>query len=235
MSGTANPGWSKAKYAARGVHLDQDAAGRLLESMSDRARREMIVRIARAVRQNPAYRPFAADLTTSDRVLVGGCPFSEERLNQKRTTIMRSTYYLLLVPFLAGCASTQAPQPGIPTQIPSAPAPIATKPGSWTFSFAPGPVAYHISRTAAIESSSDSSRREITTNSTYEALNLQPGIDTIRFTAAVDTFSTTTQGVIQSVQLPVQLVGSLVEDSLTILADSLTENCNPVTTVLITD
>jgi hypothetical protein len=59
MSGMANPSWSKAKYAARGVHLDQDTAGRLLESMGDHARREMIVRIAKAVRQNPAYRPFA--------------------------------------------------------------------------------------------------------------------------------------------------------------------------------
>jgi hypothetical protein len=45
MGGTANPGWSKAKYAARGVHLDQDTAGRLLEGMGDYARREMIVRI----------------------------------------------------------------------------------------------------------------------------------------------------------------------------------------------
>ena len=44
MSGTVNPGRSKAKYAARGVHLDQDAAGRLLEGMGDHARREMIVR-----------------------------------------------------------------------------------------------------------------------------------------------------------------------------------------------
>ena len=59
MSGTANPGWSKAKYAARGVHLDQDTAGRLLEGMGDHARREMIVRITRVVRQNPAYRSFA--------------------------------------------------------------------------------------------------------------------------------------------------------------------------------
>jgi len=75
MSGTANPSWSKAKYAARGVHLDQDTAGRLLESMSDRARREMIVRIARAVRQNPAYRPFAINVTTSDKVLSEVVPF----------------------------------------------------------------------------------------------------------------------------------------------------------------
>jgi len=66
MSGTANPGWSKAKYAARGVHLDQDTAGRLLESMGDHARREMIIRNAQADRQNPAYRPIANNVTTSE-------------------------------------------------------------------------------------------------------------------------------------------------------------------------
>ena len=66
MGGTANPGWSKAKYAARGVHLDQDTAGRLLESMGDHARREMIVRAAQAARQNPAYRPIADIVTASE-------------------------------------------------------------------------------------------------------------------------------------------------------------------------
>ena len=72
----ANPGWSKAKYAARGVHLDQDTAGRLLESMGDHARREMIVRITKVVRQNPAYRPFANGLTNNLRQdFVGGCLF----------------------------------------------------------------------------------------------------------------------------------------------------------------
>lgn len=44
MSGTVNPSWSKAKHAARGVHLDEDAAGRLLDGMGDHAGREMIAR-----------------------------------------------------------------------------------------------------------------------------------------------------------------------------------------------
>jgi hypothetical protein len=68
MCGMANPSWSKVKYAARGVHLDQDTAGRLLESMGDYARREMIVRVTQVARQNPAYRPFPDDATTSDSV-----------------------------------------------------------------------------------------------------------------------------------------------------------------------
>jgi hypothetical protein len=77
MCGMANPSWSKAKYAARGVHLDQDTAGRLLESMGDHARREMIVRVMQVARQNPAYRPFANDRTTSDGILSEVVCFSK--------------------------------------------------------------------------------------------------------------------------------------------------------------
>ena len=77
MCGMANPSWSKAKYAARGVHLDQDTAGRLLESMGDHARREMIVRVTQVARQNPAYRPFANDGTTSDGILSEVVCFSK--------------------------------------------------------------------------------------------------------------------------------------------------------------
>ena len=60
MSGTANPSWSKAKHAARGVHLDQNAAGRLLDGMGDHVSREMIARITYVIRQNPAYRPIVS-------------------------------------------------------------------------------------------------------------------------------------------------------------------------------
>src|SRR5437667_8718730 len=67
MCGTANPSWSKAKYAARGVHLDEDTAGRRLESMGDHVRREMIVRITKVLRQNPAYRPFATNKQPSEQ------------------------------------------------------------------------------------------------------------------------------------------------------------------------
>jgi hypothetical protein len=81
MCGMANPSWSKVKYAARGVHLDQDTAGRLLESMGDHARREMIVRATQVARQNPAYRPVADDGNSLRQNIVGGCLFS---LNARR-------------------------------------------------------------------------------------------------------------------------------------------------------
>jgi len=83
MCGMANPSWSKAKYAARGVHLDQDTAGRLLESMGDHARREMIVRVTKVTRQNPAYRPFANDGATSGGIMSEVARFSQTASDQK--------------------------------------------------------------------------------------------------------------------------------------------------------
>jgi len=72
------PAESKAKYAARDVYLDQDAAGRLLEGMGDHARREMIVRVTKVARQNPAYRPFANNRATSDGTLLEVARFSKQ-------------------------------------------------------------------------------------------------------------------------------------------------------------
>jgi len=77
------PAESKAKYAARDVCLDQDAAGRLLESMGDHARREMIVRVTKVARQNPAYRPFANNGATSDGTLSEVAHFSGQSIVMK--------------------------------------------------------------------------------------------------------------------------------------------------------
>src|SRR5207253_6595598 len=101
MSGTANPSWSEGKYAARGVHLDQDTAGRLLESMGNHARREMIVRITRVIRQNPAYRLFANSVTTSGSSLSEVVRFTR-LLTDGRTARMRliPNWQLLSVAYL---------------------------------------------------------------------------------------------------------------------------------------
>src|SRR5437867_4757761 len=50
---------SRAASTAEIYTLSLHDALPILESMGDHARREMIVRITRVVRQNPAYRPFA--------------------------------------------------------------------------------------------------------------------------------------------------------------------------------
>jgi hypothetical protein len=130
-------------------------------------------------------------------------------------------------------------RPVQPAPLPSLPNPVSSGVSTWTINRASGEVSYRISRSAAIESQSDSSpHREISTNTAHERITLDTAGDTIRFTANIDTSSTTTQGTIgpvQPVQLPVQLSGSQIGDSLTISTDSTTERCNPVTSGLLAD
>lgn len=155
-----------------------------------------------------------------------------------RHRISGSYFFVFLT---AACTASTVQQPGRPTPLPSLPNPVPLPPGtgSWTFSYAPGSISYQISRSAAIESQSDSgNHREVSTNTTHELLKLEAAGDTIHFTAVVDTFSTMTQGIIgpvQSVQLPIQLSGSFVGDSIIISTDSLAENCNPVSSALSAD
>jgi hypothetical protein len=133
------------------------------------------------------------------------------------------------------------PQPRQPIPSPSLPnpAPTSSTARPWTFNYAPGAIAYEISRTAGIESQSDSgSHREVSTNTTHELLTLELVGDTVHFTAIIDTSSTTTQGAIgpvQSVPVPVQLSGSFIGDSLIFSGDSIAEKCNPVSSTLSVD
>jgi len=153
----------------------------------------------------------------------------------------RLDHRLAVVLLLAGCASSprspEIPAPASP--VPTSPVPTTSGRASWTFSFSPGPIAYRISRSASIENRSDSaSRHEVSTNITHELITLQPIADTLGFTAAIDTFSTTTEGITgatQLGQLPSQLTGSITSDSLIIPGDTLGGTCNPLVTALVTD
>jgi len=153
----------------------------------------------------------------------------------------RTHSWHLLAYLSAACTASTVPQPGQPIPSPSLPnpAPASSPPGPWTFNYAPGAIAYQISRTAGIESQSDSgSHREISTNTTHELLTLELTGDTIHFTAVIDTSSTLTQGAIgpvQSVPVPVQLSGSFIGDSLIFSGDSIAEKCNPVSSTLSAD
>jgi hypothetical protein len=157
----------------------------------------------------------------------------QRKRRQMRLAVIRQ---LLPILSLAGCVSARPPQPAAPPSVP-VPSPINTGPKTWSFSFTPGIVAYKISRSATIEDLDAGAKREISTNSSHESIGLQATGDTISFTAAVDTFSTTTQGAIgpaQAAQLPLQLSGLLIGDSI-VITDSLAQKCNPVATALITD
>src|ERR1700730_5393102 len=153
----------------------------------------------------------------------------------------RTGSWHFLIYLSAACTASTVPQPGRPMPSPPLPnpVPVPSAVGSWTFNYAPGTVAYRISRSASIESQSDSgTHREISTNATHELLTLEVAGDTIHFTAIVDTSSTTTQGTIgpvQSVPLPVQLSGSFIGDSLIISVDSVVGKCSPVSSALSAD
>lgn len=150
------------------------------------------------------------------------------------------TSWIFLAYLLAGCTSTRTSPPVAPTPtLPPPPVVSAPSASSWTFNYAPGTVRYRISRTAEIESLSDSANnREVSTNITNEVVTLAPADSGISFTAVADTFSTTTQGMIgpaERVQLPIQIEGLFAGNKLTIRPDSATVKCNPVSSALVSD
>jgi hypothetical protein len=158
-------------------------------------------------------------------------------------TLRERTAPHFVIWLLIACSSTRTTSPAPPVPV-VPPPPVVTSPSasSWTFRHMPGAMSYQVSRTAAIESVSDStSRREVSTNATHELVTLTPTADSgIILTAAIDTFSTTTQGLIgpvQSVQLPVEVSGVFTGDSLAVSIDSSTNagKCNPIRSALVSD
>ena len=99
---------------------------------------------------------------------------------------------------------------------------------------------YQISRSAAIDGQTDAgSNREISTNVTNELVTLTSAEDsTIGFTAVVDAFTSTTQGLIgpvQPMQLPVQVSGVFADSGLSITSDGSNNKCNPVSSAIVSD
>jgi len=149
---------------------------------------------------------------------------------------------LHLLPFLAiACTGAATRQPQSPAPEPVRQEPILQNPSanSWAFAYAPGLASYRITRSAAVENTTDPTPiREITTNLTHETLGFERVGDTIQFTAVVDTFATTTQSLVgpaQASPLPIRITGWLVHDTLQIAADSLATQCSPSQSAIRTD
>lgn len=151
--------------------------------------------------------------------------------------LRRRAAWLLPVYLVIACSTRTSPRvlpaPALPTTVATSPSAV------WTFNHTPGAAHYRISRSAAIETRLDpASSREVTTNITYEVITLAPAQDSgIDFTAVIDTFSTTTQGLIgpvQPIHVPVSLSGVFTGNNLTINNDS-TDKCDPVNSTLRSD
>jgi len=157
----------------------------------------------------------------------------------------RSKYWCLLLSFTLGCAGARSPRPDTPSptsaSLPASQPTVSVAPtsGSRSFEYAPGMVTYRISRSAAIESSGPDSirHREISTNATHEVLTLDSTDQGTNFTVVVDTFATTTQGLIgpvQPIHLPVRSSGSLT-DTTVMVNQAESEQCNTISSMLVTD
>ena len=162
-------------------------------------------------------------------------PQREEMLDVLRG---RARWTLLLYVTI-GCASARTVPPGAPVELPAPPTVNPSPVGSWTFNYTPGALRYQVSRSAAIESQSDSgTSREISTNITRELVTLTPPGDSgIRFTAVIDTFTSTTQGRIgpvQPTQLPIQVTGIFSDSDLSIIGND-SNKCTPVGSAVVSD
>ena len=165
------------------------------------------------------------------------------RISPIHTRPLRNLTLLLLLLSSLACArrvSTAAPAPVSLPEEPRLSLPARPTPGTWSFKYLPGLLVYRIARSAAIESLSDSvPHREISTNLTRESIQLTFSQDSALFTASVDTFSVTTQGMIgpvQSVQLPYQLAGVIGEGGRPELSQPLpSAPCNTAGSVLVAD
>lgn len=152
--------------------------------------------------------------------------------------------WLTLSCLLIGCSSstrTSPPVAPVPT-IPNEPGVTSPSPTTRIFNYTPGTKHYRVSRSAVIESSSDSggTKRETSGNTTNELLSLITAGDSgISFTAVIDSFSTTSQGPIGPVpalQLPVQVGGLFSGQGLIMNSDAAGGvKCNPVYSTLISD
>lgn len=157
----------------------------------------------------------------------------------------RRRCWYLLSGFAVACGGARSSSPAAPSPLPTSPvsqpaAPVVPTAGASSFKYAFGTVRYRISRSAAIESTGPDSQthHEISTNITNELLTLEPADQATNFTALIDTSTTTTQGLIgsvQSVPLPVQVSGSFTDSSLTINTEIAGGKCNMVSSLLATD
>lgn len=158
-------------------------------------------------------------------------------------TLRGRTSSLFSVCLLIGCGSARTLPPASPIPVvPPPPVVVSPSASSWTFSHTPGAVRYQVSRTAVIESQSDSgSKQEVSSNVTHELITLTPAADSgVVLRAVLDTFSTITQGQIgpvQPVQLPVEVSGVFTGDSLVVSIDTATGTgkCNPTRSALVSD
>lgn len=153
-----------------------------------------------------------------------------------------STGWLFVAFLAAGCTSgpTLQPVPPAPTPVsPESQPSVSVTPsgGLWSFNYHLGSVGYRVARNATIVRLDTAGQRESSTSNSHILLTLDSA-ELGAFTALVDTFATTAQGLVgpaQPIELPAQISGSFTAAGLTLNSQPAGEKCEPVYSALITD
>ncbi len=156
---------------------------------------------------------------------------------------IRHRYLLFGAAFPIACATTRSSPTPIPVSEPSSPTnqvplPTTSNAGPWSFKYQPGVINYRIARSATIVRSDTAGNAELSTNTSHELITLDSTESGIGFVSVVDSFATTTQGLIgpaQATPLPVQISGSFVPRGLTLTDQPTNERCSPVHSLLYSD
>jgi len=147
-----------------------------------------------------------------------------------------SLFGIFVAAFVSACGSSRSSPPDIGA-VRAADVPTSSM-GPWTFSHSPGTREYRISRSASVQGWTDSvAHREVVSNLTHQILTFESGAEGLTFTATVDKFDLTTEGVVgpaQPVQLPIQLTGTLGSAGIR-MNDSTNGPCNVVRAIATTD
>lgn len=144
---------------------------------------------------------------------------------------------------LVACTTTRSSSPPTSTPVPASPInqvppPAVPSAGTWSFTYQPGIAGYQVARSATITRLDTAGNAELSTNTSHEAVTLDSTDLGVNFIGVVDSFTTTTQGLIgpvQPTQLPIQVSGSFTPGGLTISSQTSDEKCSPVHSVLSAD
>jgi hypothetical protein len=145
--------------------------------------------------------------------------------------------------FSVACSTPRSSAPPTSTPAPASPIgqispPTVPAVKTWSFRYQPGIAGYQVARSAIITRLDTAGNAELSNNASHELITLDSTDLGANFVGVVDTFTTTTQGLIgpvQPIQLPIRVSGSFTPSGLTIGSQAPDEKCNPVHSVLFAD
>jgi hypothetical protein len=164
-------------------------------------------------------------------------PSSDMIFSGRREGLLITAVFFIACTTARNSPPVAVPKPPSPVEETPSP-PAISRSGVWSFKYRPGINRYQAVRNATITRLDTAENTELSTNTSHEVMTLDSAELGVNFVAVIDSFATTTQGLIgpvQPVPLPVQISGSFSPIGLTINDQPAGEKCNPVHSVLFAD